>query len=89
MLTQVVYYGWRLFVKRLMAMLRSMDEAKARKILGDAVQEDDSLGGEAPFRFGIYRQWTGGSITLGDVEDLTADELEAIAWWIRNKTVKD
>ena len=72
-----------------MAMLRTMDEAKAREILGDAVQEDNSLGGEEPFRFGIYRQWMGGSITLGDVEDLTADELEALAWWIRNKTVKD
>jgi len=70
--------------------INTMDETQARKILGDAVQKDDSLGGEGPYRFGIYKQWTGGNtITLGDVDDLTADELEAIAWWIRNKTVKD
>jgi hypothetical protein len=61
-----------------------MDESKAREILGDMVCSDNSLG----------MQWW-----CPDFNDpaffypdenigFTADELEAIAWWMRNKGEK-
>jgi len=54
-----------------------MTEARAREILGSAVQSDDTIDGYIDEQF--YELMEGG--------DETADWLEAIAWWIRNKKV--
>ena len=56
-----------------------MTEEIAREILGGAIRDDDSLNS---IRF---LQWQAGwdAATLDD--SFTADELEAIAWWMRNK----
>ena len=58
----------------------------AREILGDDIQEDNRL-----YNRGRYLYWTssydGNTATLDDA--FTADELEAIAWWMRNMKVKD
>lgn len=56
-----------------------MDEKKAREILGDTIQKDGRL-----YCLGHYTAWG-----LGDEDvtldcSFTADELEAIAWWMRN-----
>ena len=59
-----------------------MDEKKARKILGDWIQGDETL-----FCLGHYIAWP----SCGDKSEVClddkfhADELEAIAWWMRNK----
>jgi hypothetical protein len=63
-----------------------MNEEKARELLKGAIKENDDLFFEA------------GSIVAIDFEkvhrkhvilraEFTADELEAIAWWMRNKGV--
>lgn len=65
-----------------------MYEGLARKILGSAIAEDNGLNS-----LGWYLAWgpTWGprwgrlSATLDG--EFTADELEAIAWWMRNKRV--
>jgi hypothetical protein len=56
-----------------------MDETKAREILKDEI---DSGGGL--YCLGTYIAWnpTNNSATLDSEFD--ADELEAIAWWMRN-----
>ena len=57
-----------------------MDEVEARKILGDAICDDGGLrrGGSG------YVWWPqyDGTVCLDD--HYTADDLEAIAWWMRN-----
>jgi len=60
-----------------------MTEKKARKMLGKLIQSDNCL-----FCLGHYIAWP----TAGDDKKyacldstFTADELEAIAWWMRNK----
>lgn len=59
-----------------------MDEKKAREILGSDIQDDESL-----YCLGRYLYWNkdekNGDAVL-DAE-FSVDELEAIAWWMRNK----
>lgn len=57
-----------------------MNEAKARKFLGWAIKPDDSL-----YDLGRYTAWRRGAdnITLDD--NFSVDEIEAIAWWMKNK----
>lgn len=57
-----------------------MDEAKARAILNTDVRSDGSL-----YCLGRYLSYTPGDSTACLDADFTADELEAIAWWMRNK----
>ncbi len=57
-----------------------MNEEQARKILGDAVHPDGSL-----YQLGQYLCWNGKEDDACLDADFTADELEAIAWWMRNK----
>jgi len=61
-----------------------MDEKKAREILGDAIQNDGTLGTLA----GEYLDWPsarGGKETAVLDGEFTPEQLEAICWWIRNK----
>lgn len=60
-----------------------MTEQRAREILGEAVLSDGLYGGS-----GEYLSWPSkGNDHEGATLDgrFTADELEAIAWWMRNK----
>lgn len=60
-----------------------MNQQTARSILGDWVQEDESLkSGWWFFRTLLWRPETN-VILLDDL--FTPDQLEAIAWWMRNK----
>ncbi len=60
-----------------------MDEKRAREILGFSVTPEDEL-----FELGWYIAWPSAG---PDKENasldgyFTADHLEAIAWWMRNK----
>jgi len=60
-----------------------MDEDKAREILGDSIQPDDSL-----FSCGWYVQWRKHNSTAVLHGEFDAEDLEAIAWWMRNKTAR-
>lgn len=60
-----------------------MNEQKAREILGDMVHADETLFGGTCCR----TEWSDGDLARLDGE-YYADELEAIAWWIRNKGEK-
>lgn len=59
-----------------------MDESKARKVLGTAVLNDNRL-----ISLGHYIYWNpernADTVTLDS--EFTMDEIEAIAWWMRNK----
>ena len=57
-----------------------MDEKRAREILGTDIRDDNSLYCGLRYLF-----WNGEQITLD--ADFTVDELEAIVWWVKNKTV--
>lgn len=59
-----------------------MSEAKAREILGAVVQADNVLVNDGRWHFFDYAQGES-SVTLDDI--FKAEELEAIAWWMRNK----
>ena len=64
-----------------------MNEQKAREILGDLVQEDNSI-----YDFDAYINWVPGTrLTIdntGELDsnflNLTPDLLRALAWWIEN-----
>ena len=56
-----------------------MDEQKAREILGNKVKPGNLLYHLAPY---ISLNTRDKQICLDG--DFTADELEALAWWIRN-----
>lgn len=56
-----------------------MNEEDARKILGSMIQEDNSLYDE-----GQYISWRKGEVCFLDA-GFNVNELEAIAWWMRNK----
>ena len=60
-----------------------MDEATARAELGEAIQPDGSL-----YSLGWYLNWgsDGSGIAILD-GPFTLDQLEAIAWWMRNRGV--
>jgi hypothetical protein len=55
-----------------------MNEERAREILGDRIQSDGSL-----FDALCYLNTRGSFATLDG--EFTAEELEAIAWWMTNK----
>lgn len=58
-----------------------MTEQRAREILGDRITEDDSL-----YDCSDYLSWS--SVHDADATldaEFDADQLEAIAWWMRNK----
>lgn len=59
-----------------------MNEAEARETLGTTIETDNKL-----LCLGHYIYWNpdrnADTVTLDS--EFTADELEAIAWWMRNK----
>ncbi len=57
-----------------------MNETKARAVLGDWIREDEGI-----FDLGHYVSWKPNSETACLDDYFTADQLEAIAWWMRNK----
>ncbi len=65
-----------------------MNEQRAAEILGEAIQPDNSLAywgtGKIRGDFG----WPGQKLGIQEPGNFTAEELEAIAWWMRNKVVK-
>lgn len=65
--------------KLLVNALNGMDEERAREILGSAIKSDYSLRGHSPF----FRWCRGESTIILDDNTFTADELEAIAFWMR------
>lgn len=59
-----------------------MDESKAREILKDWIKEDQTL-----YHLGCPYLMCGQDFNTLD-GDFDLDELEAIAWWMRNKGEK-
>ena len=59
-----------------------MNEEKAREILGDTINSDGSL-----FCLDHYIVWNVGDMVVTLDCQFNADELEALAWWMRNKGV--
>ncbi len=63
--------------------MKAMTETQARLMLGTAIKKADCL-------FGGGMNWTprhGPRVLLGGADpiELTVDQLEALAWWMRNK----
>lgn len=58
-----------------------MNEEKAREILGAAIRPDNSLSSLGP-----YIGWAPGDADICLDADFTVDELEALTWWLRNKS---
>jgi hypothetical protein len=60
-----------------------MTETKAREILDNIIQSDNSL-----YDLGGYIEWTPGDKLIidndGDYLELTPTFLRALAWWIEN-----
>lgn len=63
-----------------------MNEKEAIEILGGRIHQDGGL-----FDGGSYLSWSVGDAEATLDSTFTADELEAIAWWMRkgNSTPKD
>jgi hypothetical protein len=57
-----------------------MDEEKAIEILGDWISDDGDL-----FDLGAYISFEKGDQTVSLDGHFTADALEAVVWWMRNK----
>ena len=57
-----------------------MDEEAARKILKGYIEEDGGL-----YCLGHYLAWSPGDDDICLDCRFSADELEAIVWWMRNK----
>jgi hypothetical protein len=60
-----------------------MNEEKARLILGSRITEDGDLYDSLRWLF-----WDVGDSKASLDDSFTADELEAIAWWMKNKNIK-
>ena len=58
----------------------AMNEGKARKILGDDIQKDGGL-----YSLGWYLSWSPDRDIACLDGEFSTDDLEAIAWWMRNK----
>lgn len=58
-----------------------MNEKEAREELGETIKEDGGL-----YNLGHYIAWSKGSSTVTLDSEFDANELEAIAWWMRNKS---
>ena len=56
-----------------------MDEAKAKKVLGDYIQTDGVL-----HNLSHYTAWAPGDSTICLDDYFTIKELEAIIWWMKN-----
>lgn len=56
-----------------------MDEAQARELLEGAISTDGGL-----HSLGWYLAWNPGRENATLDGEFTADDLEAIAWWMRN-----
>jgi hypothetical protein len=61
-------------------MKKTMTKTRAEEILGDAIDPIDN--GLSSVR---YLSWTPGDRLATLDDSFTADELEAIAWWMRNQ----
>ena len=61
-----------------------MDEKQARLILSDTIQDDGSLSDS--YDYTDWQPYSNGIILDGH---FTADYLEAVAWWMRNKKEAD
>jgi hypothetical protein len=57
----------------------NMNEERAREILKDHIRTNGELGSDER-----YVSWGLGNQTVTLDDYFTADELEAIAWWMRN-----
>lgn len=57
-----------------------MTEEDAMRILGESVHADNSL-----YSLGWYLCWIPKEASATLDGEFSADELEAIAWWMRNK----
>jgi hypothetical protein len=57
-----------------------MNEEQARRILGADIQPNDNL-----YCLGRYLSWETSDKEATLDAQFTADELEAIAWWMQNK----
>jgi hypothetical protein len=69
---------------------KRMNEEKAREILGDAINDDNSLcttyGRSGPKQTALgYVAWSPGDEDITLDSQFTVEEVEAIAWWMRNK----
>lgn len=62
----------------------TMDEGKARQILSGDIQPDGNL-----FNLGWYLDWEVGDANATLDGKFSADDLEAIAWWMRNTQGKE
>lgn len=62
-----------------------MDEEKAKEILGNVIEVDGGLHSLCSGEHFAYTNWFKGDETATLDGEFTADQLEAIAWWIRNK----
>jgi hypothetical protein len=60
--------------------MSDMTEEKAREILGDGIKPDNSVRRSSPFIF-----WAPEYELVSLDGGFSPDELEAIAWWMRNK----
>jgi hypothetical protein len=60
-------------------MTPEIDEKFAREVLGDAIQPNGL------YDLSSYMSWQPGDRTITLDGDFTVSELEAIAWWMRNK----
>lgn len=56
-----------------------MDEKRAREILAEYITEEGGLAS-----ISLYMGWTPGEDTACLDDNFTADQLEAIAWWMRH-----
>jgi hypothetical protein len=61
-----------------------MTEERAREILGKAVRRDDGLN-----ELGVYIDWNPSDKQACLDGDFTVEYLEAVVWWMRNKSSRD
>jgi hypothetical protein len=59
-----------------------MNEEKAKKILSKFIQDGNILTGET---FTDHIFWFPSENTVGIEGEFTLEEIEALAWWIKNK----
>lgn len=65
---------------------QAMDEKRAREVLGRAIQGDDiDLLGNSLYSESCFAQWHVGDERANLDGKFTLEQLEAIAWWMRNK----
>lgn len=61
-----------------------MTEQEAKEILGNAISDDNGL-----TSLGWYIGWNPWQTSACLDGDFTAEDLEAIAWWMRNKATQN